>query len=73
MKITVNGAQVEVDATAISYEMVQRIAKNGKVDRPHAVHFLNAANGMSGELRPGEAVEIAEGTVFNVYEAGAGT
>jgi hypothetical protein len=67
MKIIVNGASVEVDAPTISYEMVQRIAYNGKAIGEHAVRFHGGLDGRTGTLCPGEAVEIVDGTVFNVF------
>jgi len=70
MKIIVNGAAVEVDSTEITYELVQRIAFNGKTDRNHTVTYRGAAEEKQGTLSPGETVGIADGTVFNVYETG---
>jgi len=71
MKIVINGDAVEVDSDRISYELVNRIAFNGKADRSPSVTFKGAAPpNTEGVLMPGASVAIAEGTVFNVYITG---
>jgi len=71
MKIIINGAVVEVEGNEISYELVQRIAFNGKAIGNHSVTFHNAAPPETdGILLPGATVQIVEGTLFNVSETG---
>lgn len=71
MKIIVNGAMAEVDATVVSYELVRRIAFNGKNDQTPSITYKHAAPPRTeGVLGPGNFVEIAEGTVFSVYVTG---
>jgi len=72
MKIIVNGESVEAsDLAEISYDLVNRIAFNGKSDRTPSITFKGAPPPKTeGTLAPGESVQITEGTVFNVYVTG---
>ena len=72
MKIIINGESVEAsDLVEISYDLVNRIAFNGKADRTPSITFKRAAPPKTeGTLLPGETVNIVEGTIFNVYVTG---
>jgi hypothetical protein len=71
VKISVNGATVEVSEPSISYERLRHIAFCGKDDRTPSITFKGAAAARTeGTLAPGESVELAEGTAFNVYDTG---
>ena len=71
MNIIINGASVEIQEPQISYDLVRRIAFNGKDDRHPSVTFKGAAPPKTeGILEPGASVALAEGTIFNVYDTG---
>jgi hypothetical protein len=70
--VIVNGRRHTANASALSYDDVVRLARDGApTSALFSVTYRKAGGGReSGILAPGESVTIADGTIFNAYVTG---
>lgn len=69
--IIVNTRKKTVDTETVSYEQVVALAfVPVPPNTMFTVTYRGAAHRAEGALQPGESVEIKDGTIFNVTDAG---
>lgn len=69
-EIVVNGHEVEVEGSHVTFEQLVSIAYPGEASAPNIVYSITyrgvASKPHSGELAPGGSVEVKNGSIFNV-------
>lgn len=69
--IIVNGRERTVEEKEVSFEEVVELAFPGSPTGPNIVYtvaYRRAAGNRSGDLLPGESVQVKQGTIFDVTQ-----